>query len=348
MDAARFLCLAGLSFALVAAPAYADVELSYEGAVATCLPELARVAVSGSRVRAESLFPGPAGTTRTVSIADLDEMLVYALDPDARTFVTMEIDPDATDYQGDVVRASDRSMQKATGVGMGELSSDPNAAMQQMMAKAQADAVEQLRRTDPKAAEQLEKQGMPDLSAMMAQAQAMQADTVAGGKTRRGMNGPRADERSGADMQAMLSAIQGGGGQAKQPAAGTMFDALTPPQRRETGRSDDVDGLKCSVVERTKGDRVVSEDCEVALTALPLAEPERKALARYEWLVKPLTSAVGDVMEKDDAFTWLARRRCFDERGDVAGEIRSRMGSESLSADEFEVPPGYTKTTYGG
>jgi hypothetical protein len=101
-----------LAFALSCGPARADGRIEYrtDGA---CAVHFASIEVAGPRLRMEVT---PAGGEPLSSIFDGDEDLVTTMVPSQRRFMRMEVDADAADYSGDVVKSTvtymDRQMAK--------------------------------------------------------------------------------------------------------------------------------------------------------------------------------------------------------------------------------------------
>lgn len=150
---------------------HADVLLEYADAGNACHGDFARVAMSGARMRVE---PPPPGDDYAM-VYDGAEKLAVTLDARNRSYVEIEMDADALDYQADVMSSTSTMIEKklAAVTAMNRASandvsasSDPpmTAKMQRLMEQSMRDMPKEQREQMQNALQGMQVQGMPAMA----------------------------------------------------------------------------------------------------------------------------------------------------------------------------------------
>jgi hypothetical protein len=161
-------------------------------------------------------------------------------------------------------------------------------------------------------------------------------------------------------MQAMVQQqcaelAKSGGSCAAMPDMRSLLQGMAAGQPvtelRDTGSKKTVDGVDCNVFEVFENDIKRQEVCYAMAAELPIAESDRKGLARGF-----------KVMNRyGDAFTGMAAhlgagkpqtgkpdglpvaQTCFDGAGRAVGSNAMSISQEKIAPERFDIPAGYTK-----
>ncbi len=307
--------------ALAAPTVEADASFRYVLGGADCAPEVGVLHVSGSRLRLE----GANG----IAIYDGLEQMLVGLDASNRTFMQIEVDDDAQDFQRDVASASmtrvDRELERA------------NAMLAQQ--RAEADARCRKDRSQCAAASML--QGI-DLDAMMNMdvgALAAQQEQMIGQLDEKTLRQAGIDP---AQMRAQLDDAK------TQAAKARSKEERGPVEVVDTGRSETHDRIACRVRELRAGDALVESRCEAGFDALGLDERDRRGVERgykrltsYAESFQPIVDRFGVAAGAPRPEGLVVRQVCYGDDGRERGRATLAIAREPLAEALFEIPADY-------
>jgi hypothetical protein len=290
-----------------ALPAQADFAMTYARDGA-CEMEPAAFYVRGAMLRIDS-----AGGS---ALYDGVEQFITYLDHASHTQFQLELDDDALDLQADIGTATGHRLDKH-------------------MARAQ-EMMDANRGQMQAACRQMQSQGMacPELpnmniDSMMARQQQMMANMDPKMLEQAGL-----DAEAIAEQQQMMAQWQA----QQQRAQATIVD---------TGRSEHIAGIDCTVREWRLGEEVLEQRCDAPWQALQLDAREQQALQRavkrmQRWgsTMDPLMARFDAPRNDDGAAGPTLRKTCY-QAGQVVGSVSARIAREPLSAELFEIPAGY-------
>jgi hypothetical protein len=124
-------------------------------------------------------------------------------------------------------------------------------------------------------------------------------------------------------------------------------------EMRDTGHKKTVEGLDCNVFEVLENDIKKQEVCYAVAGELPIAEDDRKGLARGLDILTRYGRASSGMAEHIGATPAQAQKSqglpiaqtCFDPSGQTIGQNALNISQEKIAPDRFDIPPDYTKMT---
>ena len=293
------------------------IEYRHEG---DCPTDFDRMTISGLRARIDMHVDGTPMST----IADDGEQLMTQVLHELGTYMTMESDDDAIDFQSDVMRSSHihagNEAAKVTGMDSATLTA-------------------RLRAQQVASCPEMANLGFGDPD--YADAAARCAETMAG-------TVPSGDRR-----QAVVAAMAGGrASHAANPAA--PQDAAATPwrtTRTERGEEATIDGRHCRVERTVRGDTVLREDCLSPIADLDLEPAALRRLNRIATVGATVGRGLAELHPEaaDEAGppSVPLRRRCYrDGRPAGTATLSFRSGVDVPQAT-FEVPAGYRPMQIG-
>jgi len=343
-----------ISFCIVlgAGAAHADAIFEYAGGDGACHGEFTRVAVQGLSMRIDGAPPGQDYSF----VFDAAEKTGVTLDHRRKTFFEMELDDDAIEFTGDVMKSTsdmvDRKTEKMQ-ADMARACADSagrmNCGAVDAMRPAGANGATGIPQIDPKLMEQMMQQNMQHMNAeQRAQMeQAMKNLRTSGTPGFGGApgRGPSATGRSPSAAKAM-------DGQERPSEA--MDGRERPPLVEATGERREVGGLACTVERVTQDGQLLREDCRAPLEALGLDAGDLKRLQRAIGRMEKFAGTIRDNMRmvrgklRDMTYPQdlVVERRCF-EQGKPAGTVALRVRRESAPAAWFTTPADYARMDMG-
>lgn len=341
----RTLLLFAMAAALPAL-ALADDTITYrsEGG---CNGDFERVEMKSSFLRVDSGGGAHSGSM----IYDHSEKLAYFIDHGSRTFMQTELDEDAIDLQGDIMKSLRTKMRNQGGV-------DPFEMAQSLCPNMASSAASRDRQPD----EPIDcGNGMSIGGAMTgANGKPMSRDEMMAAMKNGQM--PAMDPNMQQMMQKMMeqqlarmtpeqrAQVQRGlanaGGAPMMPGMPGMTapQAAPPPKPeridRDAGEAD-VGGITCTRREHLRGGELVREDCYTSAAGLHLGEVETRRIARFTKAMRAWSRTLvpdGVQPEADDRV--LVRRVCY-AGGHESGRATLAIDTAPISESRFEVPAGY-------
>lgn len=306
-----------LMLACGAAPAATVLEYRHEG---DCATDFERMAIDGLRMRIDMRVEGMAMT----SLVDDDEQLMHQVMHDSRTYMTMESDDDAVDFNSDVARSTvfhaQRQVQAVTGM-------DNDAIIAQARATQIAACPEMagLGFGDPDYAE-----------AASRCAEKMSTKAQSAGPSRRdavALAGGRAYAGAGV-----------GAAPAHTSEAPTRWSTTTLDRDAAATR---VEGHSCTLERIRRGPTVLREDCLAPVDSLALEPRAVRRLARLARVGEGLGAGVADLHpEMQDASrngtpTLSLRRTCYRDGRAIGNAVLQIRTDVAVDAAQFELPAGY-------
>jgi hypothetical protein len=303
-------------FALAAA-AHADAVLEYSSGSDACHGEFTRVAVQGLSMRIDGAPPGQDYSF----VFDAAEKTGVTLDHRRKRFFEMELDDDAIEFTGDVMKSTSNMVDRKTE----KMQADMAQACAQSggrMNCAAADAMKSgangtpgIPQIDPKLMEQMMQQNMQHMNA---------------------------EQR--AQMEQAMKNLRSAGG----------YGAAAAPVVEATGERREVDGIACTVERVSQDGQLVREDCRAPLEALGLdgADLQRlqRAIGRMEKFAGTIRDnmriARGSMREMAYPQNLVVERRCFAQ-GKPTGSVALRLRREAAPAAWFTLPADYARTDMG-
>lgn len=336
-----FACAIGALPAL----ARADNTIAYrsEGG---CAGDFDRVEMKSYFLRVDSGSGGHAGSM----IYDHSEKLAYFIDHGSHTFMQTELDEDAIDLQGDIMKSLRTKMRHEGGV-------DPFEMAQSLCPGMAASAGSRDRQPD----EPVDCGNGMTLGAPMtgANGKPMSRDEMMAAMKNGEM--PALDPNTQQMMQKMMEqqlarmtpeqraevqrAMASGGGSMAMPGmpSGTAPQAPPPkPARidRDAGEID-VGGITCMRREHLRAGELVREDCYSTAAGLHLGEVETRRIGRFTKAMRSWSQTlVPDGMQPEPDDRVLVRRICY-AGGHESGRATLAIGTAPIAESRFEVPAGY-------
>jgi len=314
----RRLAASALGLLLCAGMAEAATVLAYrhEGA---CPTEFDRMTIDGLRLRTDMSVDGFAMTT----LVDDGEQLMHQVMHDSRTYMTMESDDDAVDFNSDVARSTllhaRRRVQAVTGLDHAQVMEQARAAQ-----VAACPEMADLGYGDP---------DYPEAAARCAERMAAAVAADAPASRAEALSRPRAR------------------GQDRRPAAAPP--AWTTTTRERDGVAIEQDGHRCTVERIRRGGTVLREDCLADVDALGLEPRAVRRLARLAKVGEGLGAGVVDLhpeMQQDlraGQPTISLRRTCYSEGKPVGHATLGIRTGVAVEPSQFELPAGYEPLQLG-
>jgi len=335
-----------VALALLPAIAVADDTITYrsEGG---CAGDFERVEMKSYFLRVDSGGGGHAGSM----IYDHSEKLAYFIDHGSRTFMQTELDEDAIDLQGDIMKSLRTRMRHEGGI-------DPFEMAQSLCPDMAASAANRDRQPDEPidcgngvavggAGAQANRDGM--IAAMKnGQMPAMDANTQA--MMQKMMEQELA--RLPPDQRARVKQAMAQGGGAMMPGmpGGNAAPAAPPPKPERIDRNAgeaDVGGISCMRREHLRAGELVREDCYTTAAGLHLGEVETRRIARFTKAMRAWSrTLVPDGMQPEPDDRVLVRRVCY-AGGRESGRATLAIDAAPISESRFEVPAGYKPMDLG-
>lgn len=333
-----------LTLALVALPqvAFADDTITYrsEGG---CTGDFERIEMASSYLRVDSGNGGHAGSM----IYDHAEKLAYFIDHGSRSFMQTELDEDAIDLQGDIMKSLRMKMRNQGGVDPFEMAQSlcPGMAASAASRDRQPDEpidcgngiaigganAKSMSREDMIAAARKGEMPVPDANTL-AMMQKMMEQQLA-----------HMTPEQRAQMQRGLAAS--GGSMMMPGMPSTPATQAPPPPKperidRDAGEAD-VGGIACMRREHLRAGELVRGDCYATAAGLHLGEVETRRIARFTKAMRAWSrTLVPDGMQAESDDRVLVRRVCY-AGGHESGRATLAIDTAPISAARFEVPAGY-------
>ena len=338
-----------LIFALAAALpaiAFADDTITYrsEGG---CNGDFDRVEMKSSFLRVDSGNGGRAGSM----IYDHSEKLAYFIDHGSHTFMQTELDEDAIDLQGDIMKSLRTKMRNQSGL-------DPFQMAQSLCPNMASSAGGRDRQPDepvdcgngvsvggPMTGADGKPMSREEMMAAMKNGQmpAMDPNTQQMMQKMMEQQLARMTPEQRAQVQRGLASSGGSMGMPGMPD-GNATPAPPPPKPeridRDAGEAD-VGGITCMRREHLRGGELVREDCYTTAAGLHLGDVETRRIARFTKAMRSWSRSLvpdGAQPESDDRV--LVRRVCY-AGGHESGRATLAIDTAPISESRFEVPAGY-------
>jgi hypothetical protein len=324
--------------------AFADDTITYrsEGG---CVGDFDRIEMKSYFLRVDSGNGGHAGSM----IYDHSEKLAYFVDHGSRTFMQTELDEDAIDLQGDIMKSVRTKMRHEGGV-------DPFEMAQSLCPGMSASAASRDRQPN----EPIDcgngvtiggpANGKPtsrdEMTAAMKNGQMPALDANAQAMMQKMMEQQLARMTPEQRAQMQRAMTQSGGSMAMlgMPTRGDAAQAASPPKPeridRDAGETD-VGGIACMRREHLRGGELVREDCYATAAGLHLGEVETHRIARFTKAMLAWSRSLvpdGTQPEPDDRV--LVRRVCY-AGGRESGRATLAIDTAPIPPSRFEVPAGY-------
>lgn len=308
---------ASLALACGAAHAATVLEYRHEG---ECATDFERMAIDGLRMRIDMSVEGIEMT----SLVDDDEQLMHQVMHDSRTYMTMESDDDAVDFNSDVARSTvfhaQRQVQAVTGM-------DNDAVIAQARATQIAACPEMaaLGFGDPDYPEAASRCA-EKMSAAAQSARPSRRDAVA-------LAGGRAYAGAGA-----------GAAPARTNAAPTRWSTTTLDR---DAAATHVEGRSCTLERIRRGPAVLREDCLAPVDSLALEPRAVRRLARLAKVGEGLGAGVADLHpemreeSRSGVPTISLRRTCYRDGSAVGKAVLQIRTDVAVDSAQFELPAGY-------
>ena len=305
-------------FALAAA-AHADAVLEYSSGSDACHGEFTRVAVQGLSMRIDGAPPGQDYSF----VFDAAEKTGVTLDHRRKRFFEMELDDDAIEFTGDVMKSTSNMVDRKTE----KMQADMAQACAQSGGRANCAAADAM-----KSAGANGKPGMPQIDPKLME-QMMQQN----------MQHMNAEQR--AQMEQAMKNLR---------TSGTPGFAAAPPVIKSTGERREIGGVACTVERVSQDGELLNEDCRAPLDALDLDAGDLKRLQRAIGRMEKLAGAIRDNMrfarmtrrEMNYPQNVVVERRCF-EHGKPSGTVSLRVRRDAAPAAWFTTPPDYGRMDMG-
>ena len=307
------LCVLAV-LACAAAHAATVLEYRHEG---ECATDFDRIAIDGLHMRIDMRVDGVAMT----SLIDDDEQLMHQVMHDSRTYMTMESDDDAVDFNSDVARSTllnaRNQVHAVTGLDNGQLMERTRAAQ-----VAACPETEGLGYGDPDYPEAASRCAETLAQAAAAHAPASRADAVA-----------QARDRSPAWRAP------------EEPPVATPRWSTTTLDREAS--DTEVAGHRCTVERILRGTTVLREDCVATIESLSLEPRAQRRLARLAKVGEGLGAGVVSLHpelqqeQRSGPPTISLRRICHrgsHSTGSAVLQIRTEV---AIDPGQFELPAGY-------
>jgi hypothetical protein len=339
-----------IAFALPAI-ASADETITYrtEGG---CDGDFERIEMKSYFIRVDSGGGAHAGSM----IYDHSEKLAYFLDHGSRTFIETELDEDAIDLEGDIMKSLRTRMRREGGVDPFELAKSicpgmgDAATSRDRMPDEPVDCGNGMTLGGAPAGADGKPMGREDVAAAMKSGRmpALDANTQAMMQKMIEQQMARMTPEQRAEMQRGLA----GGGMpmmSGMPGAGTPAAPPPRPERidRDAGEAD-VGGIACARREHLRAGELVREDCYARASGLDLGAVETRRIARFTKAMRAWSeSLVPDGMKPEADDRVLIRRICY-AGGRESGRATLAVDAAPIPEARFEVPAGYRRVDLMG
>jgi hypothetical protein len=146
-------------------------------------------------------------------------------------------------------------------------------------------------------------------------------------------------------MEKMLGNQIPGGLNADKP---DVYDA------KNTGRTETVEGRKCTVWNLSRNGKLLEEMCVVPFSSLPGKEDFEKSFKEmaeaFAEFSKGMPGVTNQVQVRANVNGYPVRSRSYDAAGNLRGTetVLTKWVEESVPATSFEVPKGYKKKEMPG
>ena len=331
-----------LACVLAALPAIAlaDDTITYrsEGG---CNGDFERIEMKSSFLRVDSGNGGHAGSM----IYDHSEKVAYFIDHGSHSFMQTELDEDAIDLQGDIMKSLRTKMRKQGGI-------DPFDMAQSLCPDMASSAANRDRQPD----EPIEcGNGMTvggagaaanrdEMIAAMKNGQmpAMDANTQAMMQKMMEQQLARMPPEQRARVQQAMAQSGGSMTMLGMPGGNTAQAPPPKPERidRDAGEAD-VGGITCMRREHLRAGELVREDCYSTAAGLHLGEVETRRIGRFTKAMRAWSrTLVPDGMQAEPDDRVLVRRVCY-AGGHESGRATLAIDTAPISESRFEVPAGY-------
>ena len=325
--------------------ASADDTITYKSQ-GGCNGDFERIEMKSYFLRVDSGGGGHAGSM----IYDHSEKLAYFIDHGSRTFMQTELDEDAIDLQGDIMKSLRTKMRHEGGF-------DPFEMAESLCPGMSSSAASRDRQPDEPVdcGNGMTIGGTPT----GANGKPMSRDEMMAAMKNGQM--PALDANTQAMMQKMMEqqmarmtpeqraqverGLASGGAPMMpgMPGAGAPHAPAPPkPERidRDAGEAD-VGGIACTRREHLRGGELVREDCYTTAAGLHLGEVETRRIARFTKAMRAWSrSLVPDGMQPESDDRVLVRRVCY-AGGHESGRATLAIDEAPISESRFEVPAGY-------
>ena len=141
-------------------------------------------------------------------------------------------------------------------------------------------------------------------------------------------------------MEKMMGSQMPGGLDTSKP---DVYDA------KNTGKTDTVEGRKCTIWNITRNGKPLEESCVVPFSSLPGKEDFEKTFKEmaeaFAEFSKGMPSVSNQVQVRANVNGYPVRSRSYDAAGKLRGTetVLMKWVEESVPASSFEVPKGYKK-----
>jgi hypothetical protein len=325
--------------------AFADDTITYrsEGG---CNGDFDRVEMKSYFLRVDSGDGGHAGSM----IYDHSEKVAYFIDHGSHTFMQTELDEDAIDLQGDIMKSLRTKMRREGGVDPFELAKSlcpgmgASTASRDRLPDEPVDCGNGTTIGGAPAGANGKPMSRDEMMAAMKNGEmpALDANTQAMMQKMMEQQMARMTPEQRAEMQRGLAS----GGMAMMPGMpGAGASAAPPPSKparvdRDAGEAE-VGGIACLRRQHLRGGELVREDCYAAASGLHLGEVETRRIARFTKAMRAWSESLvpdGAKSESDDRV--LVRRICY-AGGHESGRATLAIDTAPIGAARFEVPAGY-------
>jgi len=336
-----------LAFALAALPAlaFADDTLAYrsEGG---CNGDFDRIELKSYFLR----FDAGSGGRASSMIYDHSEKLAYFIDHGSHTFMETELDEDAIDLQGDIMKSLRTKMRHEGGDDPFEMAKSlcpgmsASAGSRDRLPDEPVDCGNGITVGGPMMGADGKPMSRDEMMAAMKSGRmpALDANTQAMMQKMMEQQMARMTPEQRAQMQRGLA----GGGAPMMPGMPNMGapQAPAPPQPeridRDAGEAD-VGGIACARREHLRGGELVREDCYTTAAGLHLGEVETRRIARFTKAMRAWSkSLVPDGMQPEADDRVLVQRICY-AGGRESGRATLAIDTAPIAESRFEVPAGY-------
>jgi len=304
------------AFVLAGATANAATVLEYTHE-RDCATDFERMTISGLHARIDVRMDGISLST----LFDDDEQLMHQLMHDTRTYLTMESDDDAVDFNSDVGRSVSIHAEKRTRAATGMDSAQGMAAFRDAQVAA-----------------------CPEMAGIgFADPDYAEAAQRCAGKMANAMPARDSDRRRFVAGRARQQTLP-------SPASAAKGSGTTPKwstTRTERAAAPESIGEHACTRERImRGDVVLREDCMAALDSLGLDARAQRRLARIVKVGKGMSEGIASLhpeleTDRDRPPAVSLERTCYRD-GAGSGTARLQIhGDATPDAATFEIPPGY-------
>lgn len=346
----KMRAIVAIAASLVASVASCDTTLTYRSD-GDCHGDFDRFELKSTSLRVDG------GGANGSMIYDHAEKLAYFIDHRSRTFMQTELDEDAVDLQGDIMKSlRTRMRREGGGVDPFEMvqSLCPGLANAGSRDRQPGEPVDcgngvALGGNDGANGKPMSRDEM--ISATRGGRMPMDANAQQMMQKMMEQQMAKMTPEQRAQVQKMLAS--GGGGSMPMmigapPGASGAARAAPVPQRidRDAGEID-VDGITCARREHLRGDEMLREDCYASAAALHLADVETRRIGHFTQSIRSWSrSFVPENMQGTADDRVLVRRICYAQ-GRESGRATLAVDHAPIAESRFEVPAGYRPMDLG-